>query len=132
MIAVLVGALLIGGYFFMKKKSFPDVAELKIEEIKVGEGPEAATGKRVTVHYTGWLTNGKKFDSSLDHGSPFTFQLGAGQVIKGWDQGVVGMKTGGKRRLLIPSTLGYGPTGVGSVIPPNSTLVFEVELLHVD
>ena len=86
----------------------------------------------MTVQYTGWLANGKKFDSSFDHGAPFTFVLGNHQVIQGWDQGVVGMKVGGKRRLLIPSTLGYGPTGAGEVIPPNATLVFEVELLKVE
>ncbi|HTS18178.1 MAG TPA: FKBP-type peptidyl-prolyl cis-trans isomerase [Verrucomicrobiae bacterium] len=108
------------------------VTELKIEDTKVGTGDEAVTGKNVTVHYTGWLTDGTKFDSSKDHGQPFTFQLGAGQVIKGWDQGVVGMKVGGVRRLTIPPSLGYGENGAGGVIPPNATLVFEVELLGVN
>jgi FKBP-type peptidyl-prolyl cis-trans isomerase FkpA len=109
-----------------------DVTELKIEDTKVGTGAVAEAGKTVTVHYTGWLTNGTKFDSSKDHGEPFLFQLGAGRVIKGWDQGVVGMKIGGVRRLLIPPNLAYGANGAGGVIPPNATLVFEVELLGVN
>ena len=104
---------------------------LNIEDLKVGNGAEATSGKRVEVHYTGWLTSGQKFDSSVDRGKPFTFQLGAGQVIKGWDQGVAGMKVGGKRKLTIPPDLGYGARGAGGVIPPNATLVFEVELLGV-
>jgi FKBP-type peptidyl-prolyl cis-trans isomerase FkpA len=104
---------------------------LNIEDLKVGDGAEATAGKRVEVHYTGWLTNGTKFDSSVDRGKPFGFQLGAGQVIKGWDQGVAGMKIGGKRKLTIPPDLGYGARGAGGVIPPNATLVFEVELLAV-
>ncbi len=108
------------------------VTELKIEDSKVGTGAEAVVGKSVTVHYTGWLTNGTKFDSSKDHGQPFTFQLGAGQVIKGWDQGVAGMKVGGVRKLTIPPSLGYGANGAGGVIPPNATLIFEVELLGVN
>ena len=103
---------------------------LQIEEIKVGDGAEAKAGQRVSVHYTGWLTNGKKFDSSKDRGRPFEFVLGAGQVIKGWDQGVAGMKIGGARKLTIPPELGYGAQNVGGgLIPPNSTLLFEVELL---
>jgi FKBP-type peptidyl-prolyl cis-trans isomerase FkpA len=107
------------------------VTELKIEETKVGTGAEAVTGNSVMVHYTGWLTDGTKFDSSKDRGEPFSFQLGAGQVIKGWDQGVAGMKVGGVRKLTIPPELGYGSRGAGGVIPPNATLVFEVELLGV-
>ncbi|MGK5086572.1 FKBP-type peptidyl-prolyl cis-trans isomerase [Bdellovibrionota bacterium FG-2] len=106
--------------------------ELKSEDLKVGTGAEAVAGKTVSVHYTGWLTDGKKFDSSLDHKEPFKFSLGAGQVIQGWDKGVVGMKVGGKRKLTIPSELGYGEQGAGGVIPPNATLVFDVELLGVE
>lgn len=105
--------------------------ELQIEEIEVGSGAEAASGQTVTVHYTGWLTDGTKFDSSVDRGTPFEFPLGVGMVIKGWDQGVAGMKVGGKRKLTIPPDLGYGASGAGGVIPPNATLVFEVELLEV-
>jgi len=105
--------------------------ELKIEELVPGSGAEAVAGKLVSVHYTGWLTDGTKFDSSLDRGRPFQFELGAGRVIKGWDQGVAGMKVGGKRKLTIPAALGYGARGAGGVIPPNATLVFEVELLGI-
>jgi FKBP-type peptidyl-prolyl cis-trans isomerase len=97
----------------------------------VGNGATAVAGKPVKVHYTGWLTDGKKFDSSVDRGQPFGFTLGAGQVIKGWDEGVAGMKVGGKRQLRIPPELGYGSRGAGSVIPPNATLIFDVELLEV-
>lgn len=94
-----------------------------------GEGP--ATGNKVTVHYSGYLMNGKKFDSSVDRGQPFSFVIGLGQVIKGWDEGVASMKTGGKRKLIIPAELGYGKHGAGGVIPPNAILVFDVELLAV-
>ena len=104
---------------------------LKITELAVGEGAEAAAGQTVVVHYRGTLENGKQFDASYDRGTPFTFPLGAGRVIKGWDEGVVGMKVGGKRKLVIPSDLAYGSRGAGGVIPPNATLVFEVELLDV-
>jgi FKBP-type peptidyl-prolyl cis-trans isomerase len=104
---------------------------LEIEELVVGEGIVAAAGQHVTVHYTGWLTNGSKFDSSKDRNDPFKFGLGRGQVIRGWDEGVQGMKVGGKRKLTIPPELGYGERGAGGVIPPNATLVFEVELLGV-
>ena len=105
---------------------------LKVEDLVVGSGDTAAKGKDVTVHYTGWLTNGTKFDSSKDRNDPFVFSLGEGQVIKGWDQGVEGMKVGGKRKLTIPPELAYGNRAVGGdLIPANSTLVFEVELLGV-
>ena len=100
-------------------------------DIVVGTGATAVAGKTVSVHYTGWLTNGKKFDSSIDHGQPFTFPLGAGSVIKGWDEGVQGMTVGGKRQLRVPPELGYGARGAGGVIPPNAILVFDVELLSV-
>jgi FKBP-type peptidyl-prolyl cis-trans isomerase FkpA len=104
---------------------------LVIEDIVVGEGDMAEAGQRVSVHYTGWLTDGKKFDSSLDRNSPFDFGLGRREVIGGWDEGVQGMRIGGKRKLTIPSQLGYGARGAGGVIPPNATLVFEVELLGI-
>jgi FKBP-type peptidyl-prolyl cis-trans isomerase FkpA len=108
---------------------------LKIEEVVEGSGAAAAAGRHVTVHYTGWLTDGvikgRKFDSSKDRGDPFDFPLGAGHVIKGWDEGVQGMKVGGTRLLTIPPALGYGARGAGGVIPPNATLLFEVELLKV-
>ena len=102
---------------------------LIIEDVVVGDGLEASAGQRVKVHYTGWLTDGRKFDSSKDRNDPFDFYLGAGQVISGWDEGVQGMKIGGTRKLTIPPDLGYGARGAGGVIPPNATLVFEVELL---
>ena len=108
------------------------MGDLNIEEMKVGSGAEAKVGQRVSVHYTGWLTNGQKFDSSLDRGKPFQFNLGQGEVIQGWDKGVQGMKIGGKRKLTIPSHMGYGARGAGGVIPPNATLVFEVELLALN
>ena len=108
-----------------------DVTELKIEDVKVGTGAVAKAGTAVTVHYTGWLTDGTKFDSSVDSGQPFTFNLGAGEVIPGWDQGVAGMKVGGIRKLTIPPDLAYGDAGAGGVIPAGATLVFRVELLGV-
>lgn len=108
-----------------------DEAELRIEDLQVGTGAEVKSGDTVTVHYTGILQDGTKFDSSLDRNQPFTTQIGVGQVIKGWDQGIVGMKVGGKRRLTIPPSLGYGSTGSADKIPPNATLIFEIELLDV-
>jgi FKBP-type peptidyl-prolyl cis-trans isomerase FkpA len=104
---------------------------LKYEDLVEGEGAVAEAGQTVTVHYTGWLTDGSKFDSSLDRNQPFQFRLGKGQVIRGWDEGVQGMKIGGKRKLTIPSQLGYGAAGAGGVIPANATLVFDVELLEL-
>jgi len=105
---------------------------LIIDDVTVGSGDEAKSGMNVTVHYTGWLLEGEKFDSSKDRGIPFEFPLGGGRVIKGWDQGVVGMRVGGVRKLTIPASLGYGARGAGGVIPPNATLVFEVELLGLN
>jgi FKBP-type peptidyl-prolyl cis-trans isomerase FkpA len=104
---------------------------LKYTDDQVGTGAVAQAGKTVVVHYTGWLLDGTKFDSSKDRNQPFSFPLGSGQVIKGWDEGVAGMKVGGKRTLVIPPELGYGARGAGGVIPPNATLKFEVELLDV-
>jgi len=115
-----------------------NITSLQITDSKVGTGAEAKSGRQVTVHYTGWLydakaadKHGKKFDSSKDHGEPFSFKLGGGQVIRGWDQGVAGMRVGGTRTLVIPSELGYGQRGAGGAIPPNATLLFDVELLEV-
>jgi peptidylprolyl isomerase len=105
---------------------------LQYADITVGTGAEPKAGSRVTVHYTGTLENGTKFDSSVDRGQPFAFTIGIGQVIAGWDEGVMSMKVGGKRRLIIPSNLGYGARGAGNAIPPNATLLFDVELLRVD
>ena len=112
-------------------ESVTTASGLVIEDIGVGEGAVAQAGQYVSVHYTGWLTNGSKFDSSLDRNDPFEFALGRGQVIAGWDEGVQGMRVGGKRKLTIPPNLGYGARGAGGVIPPNATLVFEVELLDI-
>ena len=148
---VVVGIVTFGLIYFLKSKvveiapqdvsaiaeSTPiveniDVEELKIEDLVVGTGAEATAGKLITVNYTGTLTDGTKFDSSLNPGrTPFEFTLGVGQVIRGWDEGVAGMKVGGKRTLMIPSALGYGARGAGAAIPPNANLIFEVELLEV-
>lgn len=132
--------LVVGGVYLIDQKTKisqntntmqNEATELKSEDIVVGTGAEAVAEKQVTVHYTGTLTDGTKFDSSLDRREPFEFTLGAGEVIQGWDMGVVGMKVGGKRKLTIPPALGYGERGAGSVIPPNSTLIFDIELLEV-
>ncbi len=126
-------ALLIGFWLVLVGGSMAVAGELMIEDLTEGSGQTAAAGDNVLVHYTGWLTDGSKFDSSLDRGQPFGFQLGAGRVIAGWDQGVAGMKVGGSRRLTIPPELAYGDRAVGGgLIPANSTLIFEVELLGIE
>jgi len=111
-----------------KEESTP---ELKIETMEQGQGQEVKSGDIISVHYTGYLENGTKFDSSVDRGTPFEFQIGVGQVIKGWEQGLIGMKVGEKRKLTIPPELGYGSAGAGGAIPPNATLIFDVELLEI-
>ncbi len=116
----------------MDQKLITTASGLKYVDLVVGTGAEAVKGQTVSVHYTGWLTDGKKFDSSVDRGTPFQVPLGAGRVIKGWDEGVAGMKVGGKRKLMIPSQLAYGERGAGGgLIPPNAELIFEVELLAI-
>lgn len=112
-------------------KTFTTKAGIKVEVLKEGSGAKAAYGKMVKVHYTGWLTSGAKFDSSRDRGTPFQFSLGAGKVIEGWDRGVVGMQVGERRKLTIPSELGYGARGAGGKIPPNATLIFDIELVSM-
>jgi peptidylprolyl isomerase len=113
------------------KKTVTTASGLKYVDVVVGKGASPTAGKQVKVHYTGTLENGKKFDSSVDRNEPFSFTIGVGQVIKGWDEGVMTMKVGGKRKLIIPSKLGYGARGAGGAIPPNATLLFDVELLDV-
>jgi len=112
-------------------KTVTTASGLKYVDVVVGKGASPTAGKTVKVHYTGTLENGKKFDSSVDRKEPFSFTIGVGQVIKGWDEGVMTMKVGGKRKLIIPAVLGYGARGAGGVIPPNATLLFDVELLDV-
>lgn len=114
-----------------KEKIVTTKSGLKYVDLKVGKGASPKAGQMVTVHYIGTLTNGKKFDASRDHGSPFEFPIGQGRVIKGWDEGVMTMKVGGKRKLIVPPNLAYGERAMGDVIPANSTLIFEVELLGV-
>jgi len=115
----------------MAEQTMTTESGLKYLDMTVGTGRLAELGDTASVHYTGWLADGKKFDSSVDRKEPFSFRLGAGQVIKGWDEGVMGMKIGGKRKLTIPPQLGYGARGAGGVIPPNATLTFDVELLDL-
>ena len=132
----LLACFFITSIAFAEKKIVTSESGLKYEDTQVGTGAEAVKGKEVSVHYTGWLDSGsgakgKKFDSSVDRGQPFDFPLGAGMVIQGWDEGVAGMKIGGKRTLMIPSKLGYGARGAGADIPPNADLIFDVELLGI-
>jgi FKBP-type peptidyl-prolyl cis-trans isomerase FkpA len=114
----------------MDEQTVTTASGLKYVDLQVGTGDEARAGQTVQVHYTGWLTDGTKFDSSVDRGQPFSFPLGGGRVIRGWDEGVAGMKVGGRRKLIIPAPLGYGARGAGGVIPPDAELIFEVELLR--
>lgn len=134
-LAALAGALMVASSAGAEDKTVTLPSGLKYVDEKVGTGTEATKGKTVSVHYTGWLNKdgkkGEKFDSSVDRGRPFDFPLGGGQVIKGWDEGVAGMKEGGKRTLFIPAALGYGDRGAGGVIPPGADLIFDVELLKV-
>jgi peptidylprolyl isomerase len=120
-----------GGEHATEGEPVTTTSGLEYIDVKVGTGPSPQTGQTAVVHYTGWLADGKKFDSSKDRGKPFEFRVGRGQVIKGWDEGVATMKVGGVRKLTIPPALGYGAAGAGGVIPPNATLTFEVELLDV-
>ncbi|MFY4729733.1 FKBP-type peptidyl-prolyl cis-trans isomerase [Nitrospira sp. BLG_2] len=131
MMLILTSTLGVGGSMAENKQEVITPSGLKYIDQAIGTGDAAVAGKTASVHYTGWLENGTKFDSSVDRGQPFSFPLGAGRVIKGWDEGVQGMKVGGKRKLTIPSDLGYGSRGAGGVIPPNATLIFDVELLGV-
>jgi FKBP-type peptidyl-prolyl cis-trans isomerase len=137
--ALLAAAVLLAGCSpNTQQESTVSTAQLKITELKPGTGPAIKAGQTAVVHYTGWLYvedapdhKGKKFDSSVDRNDPFSFPVGGGQVIQGWDQGVAGMQVGGKRQLVIPAELGYGSRGAGGVIPPNATLLFDVELLSI-
>jgi FKBP-type peptidyl-prolyl cis-trans isomerase len=135
---LLAAAVLVAGCSPNTPEAALSTAQLKITELKPGTGPAIKAGQTAVVHYTGWLYvedapdhKGKKFDSSLDRNDPFSFPVGGGQVIQGWDQGVAGMQVGGQRRLVIPAELGYGSRGAGGVIPPNATLLFDVELLSI-
>ncbi len=130
--SLFMGLAATGLYAAEKQKMITTESGLKYVDTVVGQGAAPKKGKRVTVHYDGKFPDGKKFDSSVDRGEPFQFILGVGQVIKGWDEGVASMKVGGKRKLIIPSHLGYGERGAGNVIPPNAELHFDVELLKVE
>ena len=127
-IAILV---ITSSYFLYKQATNNMEQELKIEVLKEGTGEPTKQGDKITVHYTGWLEDGTKFDSSVDRGPAFIFTLGVGQVIQGWDEGMIGAKVGEKRKLTIPSALAYGESGMGSIIPPNSILIFEVEVINI-
>lgn len=131
---LVIAAVLIALPAFAKeeRKTVTTASGLKYIDVVVGKGASPSIGKKVKVHYTGTLENGKKFDSSVDRNQPFTFIIGVGQVIPGWDEGVMSMKVGGKRKLIIPPNLGYGSRGAGGVIPPNATLLFDVELLDIE
>ncbi len=133
LVIVIAGVIVLGSKSQSTQTTMPQTqaAGLQIVDEVVGTGAEAVAGKEITVNYKGTLTDGTKFDSSYDRNQPFKFVLGAGQVIAGWDQGFAGMKVGGKRKLTIPPELGYGSAGAGASIPPNATLIFEVELLNV-
>ena len=135
LVVVLIIIIVVGVFILSNKKEIKEKIMdngLKIETLKEGTGEETKNGDMVSVHYTGTLEDGTKFDSSLNRGTPFEFKLGASMVIKGWDLGVLGMKIGEKRRLTIPSDLGYGPNGIPGAIPPNAILIFEIELLDID
>lgn len=142
-VIILILIIVIAGVYFLLQNNQPVnqgntnsnnyemIQGMKVEILKQGTGAQARAGDNISVNYVGTLENGTKFDSSIDRGTPFTFTLGTGSVIKGWDLGVLGMKVGEKRRLTIPSELGYGATGAGGVIPPNATLIFEVDMLKI-
>lgn len=127
----MAAALLFPGMSGCERKSFVTRSGVEVDILQEGTGAQPKQGQVVTVHYTGWLTDSTKFDSSVDRGQPFTYQFGVGQVIQGWDDGVATMKVGGKSRFTIPPELGYGRQGAGGIIPPNATLIFEVELLGI-
>jgi len=129
MMVVLIGFLVMGMVLAVEGQTLTSPSGVTVEILKPGTGPLPQTGQKVVVHYTGTLTDGKKFDSSRDRGQPFSFTLGAGQVIKGWDEGLAMMNVGTRARLTIPPQLGYGARGAGGVIPPNATLIFDVELI---
>ncbi len=129
--AIVAAAFLFLGMAGCERNSFVTRSGVEIDILQEGTGAQPKQGQVVTVHYTGWLTDSTKFDSSVDRGQPFTYQFGVGQVIQGWDDGVATMKVGGKSRFTIPPELGYGRQGAGGIIPPNATLVFEVELLGI-
>jgi len=134
MIIISIGALAILAvivFLAVNASRNKQASTLQVENLVTGSGPTVQSGDTVSVHYTGWLTDGTKFDSSLDRNQPFEFTLGQGRVIQGWDQGIVGMQVGGTRKLTIPPHLAYGEQGSGSVIPPNATLIFEVQLLEI-